>query len=61
MKHLAEVPLHSLANPRKVMVYGSKWPDDDDSDKSMKYFRKYVKVRAYALFCIFYISEQSFV
>ena len=47
--HLADVPLHSLAFPRKVMVYGSKWPDDDDYDRSLKYFRKYVKVRACAL------------
>ncbi|KAH8099580.1 inner membrane protein import complex subunit Tim54-domain-containing protein [Cristinia sonorae] len=43
VKHLAEVPIHSLANPRKVTVYGSKWPDDDEYDRSLKYFRKYVK------------------
>lgn len=49
VKHLAEVPLHSLDYPRKVTVYGSKWPGDDDYDRSMKYFRKYVKVRANAL------------
>lgn len=27
------------------MVYGAKWPDDEDSDRAIKYFRKYVKVR----------------
>lgn len=49
VKHLSEVPLHSLAMARKVTVYGSKWPADDEHDRSMKYFRKYVKVRAHAL------------
>ncbi|CAL1705676.1 unnamed protein product [Somion occarium] len=43
VKYLSEVPLHSLDYPRKVTVYGSKWPGDEDSDRSMKYFRKYVK------------------
>ncbi|TCD63538.1 mitochondrial import inner membrane translocase subunit tim54 [Steccherinum ochraceum] len=43
VKHLADVPLHSLASTRQVTVYGSKWPDDDDHDRSLKYFRKYVK------------------
>lgn len=46
VKHLAEVPLHSMDFPRKVTVYGSKWPADEDYDRSMKYFRKYVKVRS---------------
>ncbi|KAK7694045.1 hypothetical protein QCA50_003621 [Cerrena zonata] len=43
VKHLSEVPLHSLDYPRKVTVYGSKWPGDEDSDRSLRYFRKYVK------------------
>ncbi|PCH37706.1 hypothetical protein WOLCODRAFT_130434 [Wolfiporia cocos MD-104 SS10] len=43
VKHLAEVPLHSLDYPRKVTVYGAKWPGDEEYDRSMKYFRKYVK------------------
>ena len=47
VKHLADVPLHSLGFPRKVTVYGTKWPADEDSDRSMRYFRKYVKVRPY--------------
>ena len=29
------------------MVYGAKWPDDEESDRAIKYFRKYVKVSAY--------------
>ncbi|CCM03615.1 uncharacterized protein FIBRA_05757 [Fibroporia radiculosa] len=43
VKCLAEVPLHSLDYPRKVTVYGSKWPGDEDHGRSIKYFRKYVK------------------
>lgn len=45
VKHLSEDPLPPLGLPRKVTVYGSKWPGDEDADRSMKYFRKYVKVR----------------
>lgn len=44
VKHLADEPLHSLDVTRKVTVYGSKWPGDEDYERSMKYFRKYVKV-----------------
>jgi import inner membrane translocase subunit TIM54 len=44
VKHLAAEPLNSLDVPRKVTVYGSKWPGDEDYGRSMKYFRKYVKV-----------------
>ncbi|KAI0076469.1 hypothetical protein K474DRAFT_1698405 [Panus rudis PR-1116 ss-1] len=43
VKDLAEAPLHSLDYPRKVTVYGTKWPGDEDSDRSLRYFRKYVK------------------
>ncbi|KAH7911399.1 inner membrane protein import complex subunit Tim54-domain-containing protein [Hygrophoropsis aurantiaca] len=43
VKHLAEEPLASSAMPRKVTVYGSKWPGDEEYDRSIKYFRKYVK------------------
>ena len=49
VKDLAEAPLHSHDYPRKVTVYGAKWPDDEDSDRAIKYFRKYVKVRAYPI------------
>lgn len=34
--------------PRRVVVYASKWPGDDDYDQGMRYFRKYVKVGANA-------------
>ena len=34
--------------PRRVIVYASKWPGDDDYDQGMRYFRKYVKVGANA-------------
>ncbi|KAI0784391.1 inner membrane protein import complex subunit Tim54-domain-containing protein [Abortiporus biennis] len=43
VKHLADVPLHSLDYPRKVTVYGTKWPADEDSLRSVRYFKKYVK------------------
>jgi hypothetical protein len=49
VKHFAEEPLSSLDVTRKVTVYGSRWPGDEDYDRSMKYFRKYVKVR---LLCV---------
>ena len=46
VKHLADAPLHSLDYPRQVTVYGCKWPADEDYERSIKYFRKYVKVRS---------------
>lgn len=33
----------ALDKPRKVTVYGAKWPGDEEYDQSLKYFRKYVK------------------
>ncbi|KAG8745616.1 mitochondrial import inner membrane translocase subunit tim54 [Ceratobasidium sp. 414] len=39
----AEEKLGPLELPRKVRVYGCRWPGDDDYNRSMKYFRKYVK------------------
>jgi hypothetical protein len=44
VQHLAEEPLHPLDLPRQVVVYGSKWPGDEEYQQAMKYFRKYVKV-----------------
>ena len=44
VKDLAAQPLGSMELPRKVTVYGAKWLGDEDYDRSMKYFRKYVKV-----------------
>ena len=46
VKHLAEEPLKSLELPRKVTVYGCKWPGDEDFNQSVKYFKKYIKVRS---------------
>jgi import inner membrane translocase subunit TIM54 len=40
----AEEKLNPLDVPRKVRVYACRWPGDDDYNRSMKYFRKYVKV-----------------
>ena len=53
VKDLAAQPLGSMELPRKVTVYGAKWLGDEDYDRSMRYFRKYVKVRApLPLLCI---------
>ncbi|KAG1855413.1 inner membrane protein import complex subunit Tim54-domain-containing protein [Suillus tomentosus] len=43
VEHLAKEPLGTTDLPRKVTVYGAKWPGDEDHDKSLKFFRKYVK------------------
>ncbi|TFK42446.1 inner membrane protein import complex subunit Tim54-domain-containing protein [Crucibulum laeve] len=43
VQDLSEERLDTLAWPRRVTVYGGKWPGDEDYDQSMKYFRKYVK------------------
>src|SRR5437870_4060375 len=34
VKHLAEQPAGTMEWPRKVVVYGSKWPGDEDYDRS---------------------------
>jgi hypothetical protein len=39
-----EATKSSLDMPRKVTVYGAKWPEDEDTDRALRYFRKYVKV-----------------
>ncbi|KIJ44321.1 hypothetical protein M422DRAFT_30466 [Sphaerobolus stellatus SS14] len=43
VRQLAEEPMDSSALPRKVTVYGARWPGDDDWERGLKYFRKYVK------------------
>jgi import inner membrane translocase subunit TIM54 len=54
VKHLADEPIDSMEWLRKVTVYGSKWPGDEEYDRSMKYFRKYVKVCVFFSFlCLF--------
>jgi import inner membrane translocase subunit TIM54 len=45
VKHLSERSADTMEWPRKVTVYGCKWPGDEDYGRSLKYFRKYVKVR----------------
>ena len=44
VSHMAEVPMKTWELPRKLTVYACKWPGDDDYDRSMGYFKKYVKV-----------------
>ncbi|KAI0672920.1 inner membrane protein import complex subunit Tim54-domain-containing protein [Trametes maxima] len=43
VKDLSVQPMGSMELPRLVTVYGAKWPGDQDYDRSMRYFRKYVK------------------
>ncbi|KAG5354055.1 hypothetical protein E4T56_gene11229 [Termitomyces sp. T112] len=43
VKEQADEPVDALAWPRKVTVYGAKWPGDEDYEQAIKYFRKYVK------------------
>ncbi|CDO73575.1 hypothetical protein BN946_scf185014.g45 [Trametes cinnabarina] len=43
VKDIAVQPMGSMELPRLVTVYGARWPGDEDYDRSMKYFRKYVK------------------
>lgn len=44
VKYLSEETGDPLSQPRKITVYGAKWPGDEDYDQCMKYFRKFVKV-----------------
>lgn len=46
VKHLADEPMKSTDLPRKVVVYGAKWPGDEDHQRAVRFFKKYVKVRA---------------
>jgi len=34
----------SLAEVRKIKVYGARCPEDGDDDRALRYFRKYMKV-----------------
>lgn len=34
----------SLAEVRKIRVYGARCPEDGDDDRALRYFRKYMKV-----------------
>lgn len=44
VKHLADEPLLPREYPRKVLVYTARSPGDDDYEKSLLFFKKYVKV-----------------
>ncbi|KAH0830740.1 inner membrane protein import complex subunit Tim54-domain-containing protein [Lanmaoa asiatica] len=46
VKHLADEPMKSTELPRKVVVYGAKWPGDEDHQRAVRFFKKYVKVCA---------------
>jgi import inner membrane translocase subunit TIM54 len=42
--HLSEAPLGTKELPRRVDVYACKWPGDEEYDRSLKFFKRYVKV-----------------
>jgi import inner membrane translocase subunit TIM54 len=45
VRELADETLESSLDPvRKVTVYSCRYPEDHDHERSMKYFKKYVKV-----------------
>jgi import inner membrane translocase subunit TIM54 len=47
VKGLALEPLQgSLDEVRKVKVVAARWPGDDEPDRSLLYFKKYVKVNS---------------
>lgn len=48
VEHLAQKPMKSTELPRKVTVYACRWPGDDDYNRALKHFKKYVKVRSVA-------------
>lgn len=43
VKHLSTAPMKPGEWPRKVTVYATRSPGDDDYDKALRYFKKYVK------------------
>lgn len=45
VKDLASQPLGTLDLPRKVVVYGARYPGDQDHERCIQYFKKYIKVR----------------
>lgn len=50
---LSKIPLgNSLEYGRKVKVYAGKWPEDDDYERGMLHFRKYVKVSPFFLLIV---------
>jgi hypothetical protein len=60
VKHQGDELVGHFDWPRRVHVYASKWPGDDDYNQGMRYFRKYVKVGATALVCILSYSHAYF-
>ncbi|KAI6036415.1 mitochondrial import inner membrane translocase subunit Tim54 [Pisolithus microcarpus] len=44
VKHFSEEPMKSSELPRKVTVYGAKWPGDEDHQRAIRFFKKYVKL-----------------
>ena len=43
VKHLSTAPMRPGDWPRKITVYATRSPGDDDYDKALRYFKKYVK------------------
>ena len=53
VKHFADEPMKSTDLPRKVVVYGAKWPGDEDHQRAVGFFKKYVKV------CTSFLDKQN--
>jgi import inner membrane translocase subunit TIM54 len=47
-----------LGEVRKVKVYAGKWPEDDDTDRGSRYFRKYIKVGPKSLYIMLLPNER---
>lgn len=43
VKHLSREPMKPGEWPRKITVYATRSPGDDDYDKALRYFKKYIK------------------
>ncbi|KAJ9479619.1 Mitochondrial import inner membrane translocase subunit TIM54 [Pseudozyma hubeiensis] len=43
VRHLSTEPMKPGEWPRKITVYATRSPGDDDYDKALRYFKKYVK------------------
>ncbi|GAC75226.1 hypothetical protein PANT_14c00106 [Moesziomyces antarcticus T-34] len=43
VSHLSKEPMKPGEWPRKITVYATRSPGDDDYDKALRYFKKYVK------------------
>lgn len=62
VEHMGKEPLTggSLAEVRKVKVYGARCAEDGDDDRALRYFRKYMKVSLFSALESDYSEEPPF-